>query len=197
MATKAMSEQEELQVQIADMEKNILEEKKKLTKLRKELQPEEVQEYTFTAHNGAKVTLSEMFGSHDDLIMVHNMGKSCPYCTLWADGFIGVVKHLENRAGFVVISKDDPKTQKEFYDSRGWNFKMYSSHDNTFNKDMKMEAEDGKQWPGISAFHKEKDGTIYRTGFTYFGPGDDFSAIWHMFDLLKGGPDGWQPKYTY
>lgn len=197
MATKAMNKQEELQVQIAEMEKSIQEQKKKLTVLRQKLPPEKVAHYAFSTHDGNTIELSDMFGRNDDLIIVHNMGKACPYCTLWADGFTGVVKHLEDRAGFAVISKDDPKTQKEFYDSRGWNFKMYSSHDSTFNEDMKMEAEDGKQWPGISAFHKEKDGTIYRTGFTYFGPGDDFSAIWHMFDLLKDGPDGWAPKYRY
>ena len=27
--------------------------------------------------------------------------------------------------------------------------------------------------------------------------GDDFCAVWHMFDLLKDGWAGWEPQYSY
>jgi predicted dithiol-disulfide oxidoreductase (DUF899 family) len=182
---------------IESLEKQISQEKKELTALRKKLPPQEVSDYTFKAHDGSEIKLSEMFGAHNDLILVHNMGKACPYCTLWADGFVGFTKHLENRAGFVVVSKDDVDTQREFYQSRNWNFRMYSCHDTTFNKDSKFESEKGGQWPGVSAFHKDETGKIYRTGYTYFGPGDDFCAVWPMLDLLKDGPNEWEPKFAY
>jgi hypothetical protein len=52
-------------------------------------------------------------------------------------------------------------------------------------------------WPGISAFHREPDGTIVRTGKDFFGPGDDYCPPWRMFDLLHGGSGNWEPKYRY
>ena len=182
---------------IAALEKQILEDKKKLAALRLTLPPEVVRDYTFQAHDGSTITLAEMFGARQDLILVHNMGKSCAYCTMWADGFTGLVKHLENRAAFVVVSKDPVEVQREFYQSRGWNFRMYSSDGTTFNHDAGFESEDGHQYPGVSVFHKTDTGTIVRTGHTAFGPGDDFCAVWPMFDLLKDGPAGWSPKFAY
>lgn len=130
-------------------------------------------------------------------MVVHNMGKSCPYCTLWADGFNGVVDHLGNRAPFVVVSPDDPKTQADFRKSRGWKFEMLSAAQSDFTRDMGFAAEDGSPWPGVSTFRKDADGKIYRTAKTWFGPGDDFCAVWHLLELLPEGVDGWEPKYKY
>jgi predicted dithiol-disulfide oxidoreductase (DUF899 family) len=31
------------------------------------------------------VRLSELFAGKADLILIHNMGTTCPNCTLWAD----------------------------------------------------------------------------------------------------------------
>ena len=182
---------------MAALEEKILADKKELAALRKKKAPVEVQDYIFKKHDGSEIRLSEMFGPHPDLVLVHNMGKGCPYCTLWADGFVGLTKHQENRAGFVVISKDPFDVQRDFYNSRNWNFKMFSSRESTFNRDMGYENEKGGQMPGVSAFYKDDNGKIFRVGHTWFGPGDDFCAVWHMFDLLKDGPACWNPKYTY
>ncbi len=183
--------------QIMALEEKIREEKTELAALRKKLKPVEVPDYVFKAHDGSEVKLSEMFGSRKDLIMVHNMGKGCPYCTLWADGFVGFTKHLENRTPFVVVSKDPVDVQRDFYNSRGWNFRMYSSHGTTFNRDVQFETETGGQMPGVSAFFKDDNGRIFRAAYTYFGPGDDFCSIWPMLSLLKDGQAGWEPKYQY
>ena len=51
--------------------------------------------------------------------------------------------------------------------------------------------------PGVSVFRKETDGTIYRVSRAEFGPGDNFCAVWHFFDLLPEGIDGWEPKLSY
>jgi hypothetical protein len=41
-----------------------------------------------------------------------------------------------------------------------------------------------------------RDGNrILRVSDAGFGPGDDFCALWHIFDLLPGGAGDWQPKY--
>jgi predicted dithiol-disulfide oxidoreductase (DUF899 family) len=156
-----------------------------------------VEDYAFTDHAGKKVALSSLFGEKNDLIVVHNMGTGCPYCTLWADGFVGAVKHLEDRSGFVVISPDAPDVQRRFHESRGWNFRMVSAQGTTFNKDMGFEGADGGPWPGVTTFHREPDGKVVRVASAPFGPGDDFCIVWPFVDLLADGQGGWEPKYKY
>ena len=79
-------------------EKILHEARAKVTELRKKLDNKLVPDYTLKDPDGHPVNLHSLFGTKDDLIIIHNMGKSCPYCTLWADGLIGFKKHLENRA---------------------------------------------------------------------------------------------------
>jgi len=33
----------------------------------------------------------------EDLMVVHNMGRSCPACTLQADGYTGIHPHVASR----------------------------------------------------------------------------------------------------
>lgn len=155
----------------------------------------DVKDYTLASRDGP-VRLSELFGSKADLVVVHNMGRSCPYCTLWADGLNGLAEHLANRAGFVVCSPDDVAVQREFAASRGWRFRMVSAKGTTFTADMGYEH-NGSPWPGYSVFRKSPDGLITRTGAGMFGPGDDYCAIWPMMEQMEGGVAGWQPKHQY
>jgi predicted dithiol-disulfide oxidoreductase (DUF899 family) len=191
------TKQVNLEQEISDLEKEIAEKRERVNELRQSLPPLEVQDYTLKADGGREVKLSGLFGENDELILIHNMGKSCPYCTLWADGLIGVLHHLEDRAAFAVVSPDDPAAQKEFATGRGWNFKMYSSEGSSFTKDVGYQAEDGGYIPGVSVFRKNGDGKITRVSNAFFGPGDLFCSVWHLFDLLPGGPGDWQPKYKY
>jgi predicted dithiol-disulfide oxidoreductase (DUF899 family) len=179
----------ELQNQIAKLQKALYVARSALA--------EPVQNYAFEATEGSRTMLSELFGDRKDLIIIHNMGWECAYCTLWADGFNGVLPHLESRAAFVVVSPDDPKTQRDFAASRGWKFRMVSCGANTFAEDMGFVRQPEGYWPGVSAFRKNKDGTIVRTGRAEIGPGDNFCAVWHLFDLLADGTDGWEPRYLY
>lgn len=171
--------------------------RKKILDLRKQILAQKVDDYVFKDTTGSEVSLSDLFGDRDDLIVIHNMGKNCPYCTLWADGFNGVYGHLADRASFVVVSPDPPGEIKEFAESRDWKFRMLSNDGGPFTKDMGYETDDGKPQPGVSTFHRDADGQISRIADTWFGPGDDFCATWHIFDMLKEGVNGWQPKYKY
>jgi len=158
---------------------------------------EEVREYVLTDSEGGKAALSTLFGKKDDLILVHNMGRSCPYCTMWADGFNGVLDHLQDRAAFALVSPDAPSVQRKFAGSRGWKFKMFSSKGTSFSKDMGFEGEEGSPEPGVSVFHRTKDGRIFRVSKDEFGPGDEYCTVWHFFDLLPDGSKGWEPKFRY
>ena len=183
--------------EIKALEEEILEKKKQLAELRKKQPEQEIKDYQLKTWDGGQVSLSELFGGKDEMILIHNMGKRCTYCTMWADGFNGIAHHLENRAAFVVVSPDDPATQKQFAQSRGWKFKMYSAHESSFLKDVGFMGDKNDPWPGVSTFRKDAGGKIYRKAWTFFGPGDDFCSTWHLLDLLPQGPNDWEPKYSY
>lgn len=170
--------------QIEQLESDILKQKKKLSELKLSLPLQETNDYSFTSRDGSKISLSDLFGDQEELILIHNMGSSCSYCTRWADGFTGIESWLKERAAFALASPDDYKHQAEFADGRGWKFKMVSTAGNSFSADMSYEAADGSPLPGVSTFRKRADGKIERIAHAPFGPGDDFCSIWHFFDLL-------------
>lgn len=156
----------------------------------------EVEDFPLYTTAGKKIHLSDLFGKHDELIVIQNMGRSCPYCTLWADGFNGVWEHLENRSGFALVSPDRPVDLKKFASSRGWKFKTLSSHNSEFKKYLGFQDSKGSPKPGVSTFYREK-GRIYNIANDTFGPGDLYCNVWPLLDLLKKGANGWSPKYKY
>ena len=135
-----------------------------------------------------------MFGKKKEMLLIHNMGSDCPYCTLWADGFNGLKNHLENRAAFVVENDDSVKTQAKIKKSRNWSFKMVSSEGASLKEDLGFK-EGNNYAPGVSALIKDSKGKIFRVSSTYFGPGDNYCALWDLFDLLP--PKEWSAKFKY
>ena len=204
MTTYCSSDQ--LKGQIETLQETIKEKREELIKLLKTQQHKAVSDYKFAGqYDGEAINLSQLFGQKTDLIVIHNMGQRCRYCTLWADGFNGIFKHLQDRAGFVLVSNDDVETQKQFRASRGWQFTMVSAKGTSFFADMGFtfpkESNQASQWgsfsPGISTFSKNEKGEIFRIASRSFGPGDDFCTAWHMFNLLADGAAGWEPQYQY
>ena len=187
-------QRQEATAQLYAYHMQIVELRGKMAALRREIEPQAVDDYRFQTLEG-EVALSALFGDKDTLFVVHNMGQSCTYCTLWADGLNGVVDHLENRAGLVLSSPDSPASQQAFAASRGWRFRLVSHQGSDFAEAMGYKSAQGFE-PGISVF-KRKDGKIWRVSDSPFGPGDDYCAVWHLFDLIPEGADGWQPQTAY
>ncbi len=186
----------EIQTQIDKLTGELETRNQQLQDLIAQLPNEPVEDFILQDLDGP-VRLSELFGDHDDLIVIHNMGKSCPYCTLWADGLNGMVPYFESRTGIALVSPDAPKTQQSFAEERGWRFRMISN-DSGFTEAMgyvKEEAGRAVQRPGYSAFRRDEDGSIRRVAHAYFGPGDSYCAIWPMLGLLEGGSGDWQPAF--
>ncbi|MDZ4724346.1 MAG: DUF899 family protein [candidate division Zixibacteria bacterium] len=171
--------------------------KARILELRQAVPELPVADYTFKTISGEPVTHSSLFQDKSELMIIHNMGKGCSYCTVWADGFNGLVPHLENRVPFAVISPNAPDDIKSFSESRGWLFSILSAQDSTFAKDMGFASEKNEPWPGVSTFCKDDSGKMYRVNAADFGPGDDYCALWHLFDLLPSGKGDWEPKYVY
>lgn len=187
---------EQIYTQIESLQSEIAKKRKEILDLRHLVEPEPVDDYALKDGEGKAVKLSDLFDDRDELIVIHNMGKACKYCTLWADGLTGFAKPMADRVPFVVVSPDEHGIQKEFAQSRGWNFPMLSAAGTSFISDLGFYKEKEGYYPGVSALIR-KDGNIYRTSYDYFGPGDTYASIWHFFDLLPKRVNGWRPKYEY
>jgi predicted dithiol-disulfide oxidoreductase (DUF899 family) len=181
-----------LQKKITKAEKEIAKKKETLAKMRRV----KFDDFKLVQHDGKATSLSKLFGNRDELIVVHNMGASCPYCALWADGFNGALKHLENRAAFALESPDAPAVQSKVIAKQGWNFTFVSSQGSNFRQLAGFE-EGGDPTPGVSVFVRDKKGVIYQASKTGFGPGDNYCAVWDLLDLLPQGANGWGPKFKY
>ncbi len=167
----------------------------RLAELQRSLPPEAVADCDLMTRDGP-VKLSQFFQDVRDLIVIHNMGKSCRYCTLWADGFNGLADHLHDRCAVVLVSPDDAETLEAFADDRGWLFAVASAKDSSFIQDMGFEH-DGKPSPGVSMMYLDEDGSIVRVARDGFGPFDPYCSAWHLFARLKDGVNDWEPKLDY
>lgn len=168
-----------IQKEIFQMEEERMKERNDIQKLRDTQESQPVSNYTFYTVNG-ETHLSELFGPHDSLLLVHNMGKSCPYCTMWADGFNTVYEKITERTAFVISSPDNPELQQFFTEERNWKTPMVSIFDDQFKRDFK----DVITYGGISVFLKDSTGTIHLSTQTLFGPGDEYGILYNLLNLL-------------
>ncbi len=180
--------------QLNAMREQIADIRADMRRLRGEIAPEPVPDHTFETADGP-VTLGALFAGHDDLLVIHNMGADCAYCTLWADGYNGVYDHLVRRAAFIVVSPDPPHRQRQYAAARGWRFPMVTDTDAAFSRRMGYVSPSGKCLPGISALQRRGD-IIMRVTDVAEHPFDDYCALWHLFDLLPGGAENWSPRIT-
>jgi len=176
---------------IAEYRHQIAAIRQKVRDTQQAVEPQPVENYKFQTTEGS-IDLLTLFGKHQDLIVVHNMGTSCPSCTMWADGYNGIHHHVASRAAFVVSSPDLPAVQREFAMRRGWNFPMVSHAGTTFAADMGYRSDNGGWMPGLSVFQRQGK-KLVRVSDARFSPGDDFCAVWHMFDMLPDGVGDWSP----
>ena len=181
--------------QLNTLRGRIAEIRTEMRNLQREAEPEVVTDHALESGAGP-VRLSQLFGKHRDLMIIHNMGRSCAYCTMWADGYNGLYDHIADRAAFVLVSPDAPDVQQRFAQSRGWRFPMLSDPASGFAGAMGYVGTNGRPQPGISVFQQQA-GRIVRVSDVAKGPYDDFCSAWHLFDLLPQGADGWSPKFGY
>lgn len=179
--------------EIIELEKEIAEMKQRLKELKKSEPHKQVENYEFLGKDGNLISLLDLFEDKDELIVIQNMGKSCAYCTLWADGFKGVYEYLTQKAPFVLASPDSPDIQASIATERNWPFPIVSTQNTTFKEDLNFVIDD-LVYPGVSIFKKDTNGKIYLVANDFFGPGDDYCAPWHFFDLLPSGSKGFNPK---
>lgn len=180
--------------EIQKIEKQLYELTMQLNQLRKANVGDEVPNYTFATQDG-DVTLLELFGENDQLLVIHNMGQGCRYCTLWADGFNGFLPHLESALSVVLVSKDSPDVQRTFANSRGWRFRLASHGGGDYIREQTvMDGESNT--PGAVVYQRDGD-RIRRKNAAVFGPGDLYCSIWNLLGMAGYGVADWTPQYRY
>ena len=129
------------------------------------------------------------------MLVIHNMGQSCRYCRLWADGFNGLLPHLEANLAVVLASPDAPEAQRRFATSRDWRFRMVSHAGSPYIREQDA-GDSGEGWPGAVMY--QRDGTrILRRAATVFGPGDVYCALWPLLGMAGLGADDFTPQFRY
>ncbi len=159
-----------------------------------------------------EVRLSELLEDpFKTLVLVHFMyGKKqqqpCPMCTLWADGYDGIVPHLRQRVNFGVIVAGDVAHFRKYARERGWqHLRILSAAESSFKRDLGFEDEEGAQSPGMSVFVRGDDGRVrhfysgsadLETGGPFRGM-DLLSPFWNFLDLTPEGRGDFLPKRSY
>jgi len=146
--------------------------------------------YRFTGPDGEE-SLADLFRGRSQLLVYHFMfgpewAEGCPSCSLIADHIDGARVHLENRDVTLLAVSRAPLAKLETFKKRmGWRFPWLSSHGSSFNHNFgvsftpeelargkvfynyRMDAGSIEDLPGVSAFYKDADGSIYHTYSSY------------------------------
>ena len=187
----------EAHAEIAELEAKIYADTLKLAEMRRSLPADPdavIPAYTFETLGGA-VTLADMFGDHNKLMVIHNMGQACRYCTLWADGINGFLPHLESAFSVYLVSKDSVDTQRRMANSRGWRFQMASHGGGTYIQEQSVVPKQNNM-PGVVVYQRSGD-QILRMGSAVFGPGDLYCSIWNLLALGGLTEQDWTPQFGY
>ncbi len=168
--------------------------------------------YTFETPQGRK-TLAELFDGRSQLIVYHFMygpdwDAGCPGCSFMADHIDGMLPHLNNHDVTMIAVSRAPLDKLEAYRKRmGWKFPWVSSFGSDFNFDYhvsftKEELASGKvlynyretdaadahdELPGLSAFFKDEDGTVYHTYSDYARGGEEALGTLMILDRAPKG----------
>jgi predicted dithiol-disulfide oxidoreductase (DUF899 family) len=212
------AEYRKLRAELLEAEIALKDQRERVAALRRQLPTDTpVEDYGFRcidlAGNGApqKRRLSELFDDADKplVLMQFMFGEAqtsaCPMCTMWADGYDGVIPHLRERLNFGVVVAGDVELFAEHARSRGWrNLRLLSSSGTSFKRDFGMQNAEGGQSPGVSVFTLAANGTPrhFYTGGALMADGhfrgmDLLSPVWSFFDLTPQGRGDWWPSLSY
>jgi predicted dithiol-disulfide oxidoreductase (DUF899 family) len=169
-------------------------------------------EYTFDSTTGKK-SLTDLFGSHSQLMVYHFMfdptwSQGCKSCSFIADHYNGTVVHLAHRdISFVTVSKAPIEKIEQFRARMGWTFPWVSYGNTDFGRDFGVSFTDQeladddtvynfnrkpypiRELPGLSVFLKDAQGEIYHTYSTYARGLDHFVTAYQYMDVTPKGRD--------
>jgi predicted dithiol-disulfide oxidoreductase (DUF899 family) len=196
---------------LREAEVELREARRRAAALRRALPPgPEVEDYVFAGEDG-EVRLSELFTGPGRSLVVYQLmyGEAevepCPMCSMWVDGLNGVARHIARRTDLAVIAQAPIADVLAYGRHRGWSsLRLLSSAGTSFKADLGLRGPSGEQYPGLSVFTRDADGTV-RHFYTRDpnvvegeeGGMDQWCVVWNVFDLTPEGRGDWYPTREY
>lgn len=169
------------------------------------------QTYHFTGENGP-VTLADMFGDKDTLVVYSYMfgpqrEKPCPMCTSLMGSWEGKVPDIEQRVALAMVARSPIDRLKAAKAARGWTqLKVYADTDGDFTR--AYVSADDEDMPAYTVFTKcdgkirhfysvEMSGAMADPDQDPRGA-PDLDPLWTLLDTTPEGRGGkWYPKLQY
>jgi predicted dithiol-disulfide oxidoreductase (DUF899 family) len=158
------------------------------------------------------VRLSELFSRPGRALVIYHLmfGKKqtspCPMCTMWIDGYNGVVHHITQNADFAIAAAAELPALRAYARTRGWkNLRLLSCGESTFKFDMASEDAEGNQDSTISVFTRDSSGTLRHFYSAHPALADDvnergidrLTPVYNMLDLTPQGRGDWYAELSY
>ena len=154
-------------LELLEAEKELTRRSDELARLRQELPWVRIdKEYRFETDQGS-ASLADLFRGRSQLLVYHLMfgpeyEAACPSCSAIADGFNGIVVHLENHdLAMTAISRAPLDKLQAFKRRMGWTFPWASSHGSDFNFDFNVSVSEEQQREGAYQYNFER-GTAWQ-----------------------------------
>ena len=159
-----------------------------------------------------QITLADLFSAPNRSLVIYHLmyGKAqtspCPMCTMWLDGFNGVVDHVTQNADFAIVAAADLPTLRAHARPRGWDrLRLLSAGASTFKYDLNSEDDEGNQDSTLSVFTRDPDGTIrhFYTVHPWLSAEvrergiDRLTPTWNLLDLIPQGRGNWYASLDY
>lgn len=161
--------------------------------------------------DGEAVTLDQLVGDRP-LVLYHfmfgdTMTEPCPMCSMcsmWADGWSGIVDHVEQNVDFALVTNATAEQNHALAAANGWqSLRWLSAADTSFKRDYGSADADGNQSPVVTVFervdgrvHLSYDGAAHSSGEHWRGV-DLLSPVWHLLDLTRSGRGDFMPQRRY
>jgi predicted dithiol-disulfide oxidoreductase (DUF899 family) len=148
-------------------------------------------DYEFTAPDGAKVGLTDLFDGRRQLVIYHFMQSPgqdwiCDGCESFTDN-IPYQEHLNARDTTLILMAPAPQEEIEVVRKRfGWSVPWFSSYGNDFHDDLEL----GENF-GLSVLLRDGD-EVFRT---YYTSGRGVDRLRMDLNLLDMTPYGRQEKW--
>ena len=151
-------------LQLLKAEKEVTRRSDELARQREELPWVRVdKDYRFETDEGS-ASLRDLFRGRSQLMIYHFMlgpdyTAGCPSCSSIADGFNGIVVHLENHdVAFWAVSRAPLPKLQAYKQRMGWTFPWASSHGGDFNFDFNVAFTEEEQREGRIAYNYQRGG---------------------------------------
>ena len=186
----------------------------RVAELRRALPPGAIvdQDFSFTAEDGSTVTLDDLFGDHDTLVVYSYMfgperDAPCPMCTSLMGGFDHKIADIRQRVAVAFTARSPIERLIEAKQARGWHDLPVFS-DGTGDYTRAYVTPDDGDAPALNVFAR-RNGEIRHfwsdeiTG-EMADPGQDprgaveMDPLWLLLDTTPGGRGtDWYPRLTY